>query len=780
MIDVNCFVAKNITKFNNDDFCKRSFCYSLYSIFFKIKPKEKVSFFFCDAKEKEVFINILSGKDVDYSGFFEYKDKIFFSNSKNNISEIIDFNDVNYFLSQQLQFKSLSFFQNKNLFKVFFDKNNHLVKKHNDNINFYKNLFLYNFKKNELESNRTLYNQIEEVLKSINIHIDKIKTEDSYASKLNLFDDIYYIYESYLKNRISLLYFRNQKLIQYFLKKIENNKKNNKNSSFYLKKSNFFKLWNDFLDVSKFRWSDYLKKVKIAKNIKHKNLIKLKTKQNEFILFQQKYKKHLLISNLSDRQKFKYAYKYSVNKFCTQFIKKNIESFYYLDNEQMEQLISEIRLQSSLLLVDIDFFQKDNNLKFNFLRKHFTEIQRKLNANFKIDVNYYQTFSENNYKNIFIKETKYKTKTFRFKEKTNSIANQKLTEIEKQNFHDELKWLETNFISLLNEELNKLNNDVKIQLEQHNYLKKEFQQKVTELLSLFDEIIKEIKFKKQDSLLNQHKNLLKHTNFFDYLNNSYLKMHKNLQNDFKQMNVFLNKKIKLIQRKKYLLFLYKYHIYEISNLCDLDFFDLYKNVAELPNFKKVLLLIIKFLLSDKPVSVININFNLFSNEEKQNFLNIYKNIVDSTSKFWIQLSDNFKDLKMQSDWLNVIKNAKNIEFGKINELSTQPFYDYTCQLLNHSNIKNICKHMLVESENITYKNDFYKLDNNHYIYGDLKEIYNKVKKIPHKSSLTFMPFKIEEFKSNVSFITENSRNKKTKKIDDFTNQQESIIIDVTV
>ena len=782
------FIGHNLAKFNTF-WHKNESAVLMYNLSFKSKQNSHTVFVFPkESLTKKAMINIFKGKDQNYSGFFEYNNQIYFPNSKNNINKIISLIDLEDFYSHK--------YQNKNLF---FRIQSRLSKKINNNnfINFAKDFYLnfednknqalFDIKKIDLENNRNVNNEMEKMieiidnsLNKLNLKINKLRSIKTQKESLELIKAFYLKYQTYLDRRVQLLYHKNDSIIQY-LSKVSRSS-NYVNDLDLTNKINTLNKEINFKKIS-VKEENKLNLERISNQlneVKNKNLIILRIKQNDFKFFVKKNKFYIDDASKNSINTTKHLYKLCTNLFFINFIKKHSKKILYLNNEQIESLINEIDAQYNLVLFEVNSFIKNykniNNKK---------AMEQWISTIFKLDINYFISLSASNYNQI---NESHKTTI------NDGAANLDLTsenklfwnnniewkKIQFQNLQDEYNWVKSNNMFSLNKKIVQLNLEAHKNVSIYKNLKIKIDQKLTEFIRIRNYIIERLSDPNDQSDWNDtHK-------FFNLINQEYFSIFNFLKNRSSEIENFLKNHSTELRRIDYKSFLIQSKIFNLVNLCGLDGTILDKSLNQLSNLELAKFFLAESILSDKPIIVANNLLHYLSSDERDIFINLYKKIQKIFPRIWIHLVNFYPEISMlNNSYVNVMKDGLNIEFGNIEDVIKNPFYQISADLLTGNeagkNDKSESKHDYLihfNNDNKNFLYDYYKLNNNHCVYASIEEIYQKTQKIPATCKWTFNPLKIEEFKNHLmQQASYKDQSKNVDKILEFQ-EQEGIIIDV--
>lgn len=779
----NSFIGNDITKFNNL-YNKKNIFPIISKVFFKVKENETVSFVFDDIREQNSLLNIFKGDDLKFSGFFEYKNEIFFSKSKKNITDIIDVVDGDYFTQQKQKTKTISLLENHQLYNSFVKSNIKLINKHNIFVELHKNDIMYFSQKIILDTLKEINDISTHLMNNLNDLCEKISF-DITEHHFNINDETSTLlnktinkYEEYLNHKSKLLYNRNKKLVNFFLYGADNEK-----TKYFLSLENKLKELHKEIHSFKKKKNknrkilDFISKIENIKTNKNVTLSKLNVKKHEFNFYRKKYKNYSIKSN-NFKTRMLYLYKYYVNSFFFNFIKQNSRYIAFLNENQMKNFMSELNIQYSLIIFEFDTFLNSFEDKKN--KKDL--IKNKIRSIFALDIHSYRTMSKQNYEELTRTDQTNVLITNQENDlyKTNNLTNKKdLKKMEYREMYDEYQWIKSNSILIMNQEILKIKDEIKKEEEQYFFLKREINNKINILFKTKQKILKHHNHEENLKIDENNNSNKENLNNNQKIHHKYEKLCLSLEDDLDEIVYFLRNKIKKTEEKKYKIILYKYHLYKIAVLCEFDIFNLTMSYNEISNLNKAKFCLMKAIVSKKQILVFNNLLKLLSRIEKQEFIKVYKKVVEKTKRHWIQLTSNFSDIKNISNWVNIIKYSKNIEFGKIEEIKNKPIYDHTSQIVNNESLldRKVNPIIKLDVNLIKYKYDFYKVGPNHYVYANINEIYEWTKKVPNKCFFTNIPFEIEDLKNRIN--AKKIINKKIKPENNYKEKEESVIIDVT-
>ena len=782
------FIGHNLAKFNTF-WHKNESAVLIYNLSFKSKQNSHTVFVFPkESLTKRAMINIFKGKDQNYSGFFEYNNQIYFPNSKNNINKIISLIDLEDFYNHK--------YQNKNLF---FWIQNRLWKKINNNsfINFTKDFYLnfednknqalFDIKKIDLDNNRNVNNEMEKMieiiddfLNKLNLKINKLRSIKTQKESLDLIKAFYAKYQAYLDKRVQILYQKNDAIIQY-LSKVSRSS-NYVNDLDLTSKINTLNKEINFKKISvKEQNQINLERISNELNeVKNKNLMILKIKQNDFKFFVKKNKFYIDDTSKNNLNATKHLYKLCTNLFFINFIKKHSKKILYLNNEQIESLINEIDAQYNLVLFEVNSFIKNSK---NINNKKAME--QWISTIFKLDINYFTSLSASNYNQI---NESHKKTTDEEMDNLDLTTENKLfwnnniewKKIQFQNLQDEYNWIKSNNMFSLNKKIVQLNLEAHKNVSIYKNLKIKIDQKLTDFIRIRNYIIERLSDQNdQNDWKVAHK-------FFNSINQEYFTIFNFLKKRSFEIENFLKNHSAELRRTDYKSFLIQSKIFNLINLCGLDGSVLDKSLNQLSNLELAKLFLAESMLSEKPIIVANNLFHYLGSEERDIFINLYKKIQKIFPRIWVHLVNSYPEISMlNNSYVNIMKDGLNIEFGNIEDVIKNPFYQITADLLTGNEVDKIEQpqskydyliHFNNGNKNFLY--DYYKLNNNHCVYASLEEIYQKNQKIPTTCKWTFNPLKIEEFKNHLmQQVSHKDQHNSIDKILEFQ-EQEGIIIDV--
>lgn len=772
------FIGHNLAKFNTF-WQKNGSAVLIYNLSFKATKNNPTAFVFSeDSLTKKAMINIFKGNDQNYSGFFEYENKIYFSKSKELINDIIALIDMEDFYRRNMQSKNIQFFkQNKFLRKI----ENNLInfnKNFGQNFDENKNQSLFDLKKIDLETSQKVNNEItkmieilDDVLAKLKFKNSKLKSVTHQKEALELIRNFYHRYETYLTKRIELLYQKNNQIIHYLSKE---NKVNDVINLDLTAKINSLSKEINFKKISAKEQNklNFQQLQEDLNQIKNKNLMILKIKQNDFKFFVKKHKFHIDSNDKNNNiNTTKHLYKLNTNLFFINFIKKYSRKILYLNSEQMNTFIDEINGQYNLALFEVNTFIKNSKNINN--RK---AMEQWISSIFKLDINYFVTSSAANYKQI-VDQLKTEDEDELISEnKLNWDNNLEWKKVQYQNLCDEYNWIQNNSVVALNKKIVQLNLEAHKNISDYKNLRVQIDQKLSEFIKLRNYVI--------DHLSDQNDQLqwTKDHSIFKVINEEYLTTFNLLKSDSIQIEAYLKDHSDLLRENDYKLFLIEQKVYNLLHFCGLDDEIVEKTFSQLTNLEIAKLFLVEAVLSNKPIIVVNNFLHYLSPEQHQIFISLYKKIEKLFPRIWIHLADSFAEIAPITSYVNIMKEGVNIEFGNVHDIYPNPFYQLSSDLLNpQKEAKDYPYQPLIfDSTNKKFFYDYYKLNDDHCVYASIVEIYQQRKQIPIACKWTLNPLKIEEFKNHLmQQVNPVAHNKEfiTAKILEFQ-EQERIIIDV--
>ena len=361
-----------------------------------------------------------------------------------------------------------------------------------------------------------------------------------------------------------------------------------------------------------------------------------------------------------------------------------------------------------------------------------------------------------------------------------SILKTKEIEIEKiklRNLYDERDWKNITEINKINYKINKINEESRGIFAEYSKLNNEIYRRLNSFFKIKNHLITAIKNYSEHHQIDDSyflKLTSKSKNIYNEIKEENKKINSfilNSKNDFMNLNLISKRLIK------------KYLIYGLASKINVDFFDLEEKPKHTSSFLKSKLILLKALLDNKPIVVIS---NPFSNIEKATELEkietIYKNAFRTYDKSWILIENHVEKIQNIVDDVYIFQESKMIEYGNIKKITSKPFYKTTSDLLNLK--KESTLELDVDQEAMQFdmfnKFDNYEVDDEHYVYGDLNQIYNKNNIVPKKFYWTNNSAWLDEFINNFNFKHEINENE-TLEINlnqQKTKPQETIIIDV--
>ena len=776
------FIGHNLTKYHGLRLTNDS-APLLANISFKIKNNETMAFIFeTNALEKQALARILQGKDRHHSGFLEFNSQIYFAKSKQNPRQIISFNDLEEFYQKGLGLETFGFLKEIHFFRNQIDKMEQLLKRTTITNHMKKNLFLFEAKKIDLETNKKINQEmilitgvIDGYLKKLKPRVKELMEPDEIQEALKIIGDFYQEYQEYLAKRLNLIYNKNEKLLLYWVNELKNGDVV-PNVTLETKIKNLHEEISQASGANTKRKNNFnLQKIKLELDqIRHKNLMLLRIKQNEFKFFYKRYKAYKNnYQNDPHEQinKTKSLYKAKTNLFFIDFLNKNAKKIFYLNHEQMNNFINEINAQHALLLFESNVFVKNSR---NLNNKK--AINQWLINIFKLDLDHFAALSTTNYNEI---KQQYQDDEQDTGEKNHFDWNNNLEwkKVQFQNLKDEFNWLKKHNVIAMNKRIVHLNFEAKKIIEQYQELKKTIERRLTLLMKIRNHLLALANETKTD-----YSQWEKQNTFFKAVNEECLQIACLLQTNTARIEFFFKNKINENKTAIFKKILRKYQIYNLIALAGIDLVQIKNRQQALSNLEVAKLFLVQALLSKKPVLIFNNLLQYLKPEEHQLFISLYKNIAKNFVKIWIHFCNSYKEIAGLTNSINIIKDAVNLEFGKVQQINKNPFYRFSATLLNQENQQNfLFEPIAFDHDKKKYLYDYYRLNDHHYVYAAAEEIYQQIKQLPTVCEWTLNPLKIDELKNKLMQEIEQQQNQEIEisQENDFEETElEGIIIDV--
>lgn len=713
----NILIAQKIGKINEQRINKKHFTW-ISDISFNVKEKETISFIFTSSNEKKAFISIFLHNKSNFLGYFEYKDKIYYSESKEKLSSISSYNDMQ--VLNQFSSNAINFLFNEDMIKEQIKEYELLLNEEFKLSTFLKNNVLVQSKKIEIEYFSKINQEIQNVLESF-VSINKNTILNQEKNDKNIFNIKLCLnsYNQYLKKRIEFLYKRNSKIINLYIQYF--NGDTNKNQIIINNKIN--KLTDEIEELSKkinyskkqelVSWKDEFKNQ--IKELKLKNIDYLNFLNQEFKYLSIKYK-YRQKKSISKDLKISNYFNYIISDFYKNEIKKIKKNILYLSNEDIKDFLNVIQKTHNDGILEAPLLPKKMNKKY----KTKKIILKWIKSEFDLIKKTYSSKSKQNLIQIkanliskFESDMKTKEKNFSYTSNIQLLINQK--KYEKQKYIDEYVWNNTSVNIGISSEMMDLNNEAFEQIEIYKKLKTKLSSSLKTILSIFNSI-------NEKSMRKNLSNKLSKLNFnreIDNIENIYLyfKNDINLIDDLiKGNNIEEN-------QQKFLNILIKYKTFNLALKNKLTILELFKEVKQLNELEKSKILLTKSLLHNKNINIFNNLTDNLSENDLKIFEEIYTQWVDSQNSIWIQISNKINSIQSITNQLYVIYNTKSVEFGVIEKIISNPKHWYTKKILGIKSKKN----EKIPKYNVFEEFDFYKVEDHHFIFTKLEDYWDEYK-----------------------------------------------------
>lgn len=778
------FIGHNLAKFNPLEFSTNS-TILVYNLSFYAIKNQVTGFLFEDrAPTKRALINILKGKDQTYSGFFEYDNQIYFPKSRTTLQSIVALADLENFKTRKMSVsRTFGFLKTHKIYDQKYDLGT--WKRFHANPHIDKNQLLLDAKKLDFDYNKKINNEMtkmvaatDDYLRRFKALVKRLRHPDDQQLALTLMTDFSTRYETYLSKRVELLYFKNNRLIQYLVTKSTQKGDPNalnlsgKMQSLYqeIRASSMPKKSTNSPLVSR---SDWEKSKSELQETRNKNWMILKIKQNDFRFFMRKHKfEYQQSADVVTASK--HLYHYLVNRFFIDFIKKNLTRVLYLNDAQMDAFINEMNGQNNLLLFEVNTFIKSAK---NLNSKKATN--QWITSIFKLDMAHFATLSSSNYKmateppapvSLASEPAPEAKADFDW---NNNLAWKK---VQYQNLRDEYNWLKSNNVLALNKKLVELNLEAQTISNCHQELKQLLNQKLTALAAVRHQVLTKL----EAEALRRQWRMIEES--FKSINQEYLQIFRALKEDAVALEVFLKRYFRRLRPRDAQTFLTKYKTTSLMHLCGLQLTPATEAALGHSNLELAKLFLVEALLDDKPIVVFNNLFRYLNSDEHELFLVLFKRIQKLFARIWIHFANSYQEIAAIATTVNIIKDGLNIECGKVEALKPQPFYALTAALLHYlpaTTVPTTPAPVLEFSQrNKSYLYDHYNLGNGHCIYGSVEEIYQLRQQLPQSCHWTLNPLKIEEFKNRLAQQHSDQLEPTTSSVLEQVSDQEELIIDV--
>ena len=775
----------NLTINNEDNKADNDFLLS--DINFSLNEGQTLSMYFNKKEEQESFLDIFNGNRKFY-GFFNlnncicnYQNKFLNKNATLFKSNIFEHSDESKSIFQIIE-PVIQKNQSKKISKKIYSNNK--LDKH---LKIYK---ILNFKKIDYS-----------YLKSVNIilnkainNIDELITKFKNSNFQPIYDEFAKMHFDYLQTRVKMLidkhiaaidlYFENYKEYFFFRNNEELNNKINEAFKLFenLKKIygpssiNFLIKIKNEIERSYFVTQDYKeKRFTITKHIDNRKIFN-KSIVDSFILNLQNkrqiYEKRLKVIVKGTQNYQKFAKRKDVCDEFIRILKAEKNNFEYLSQKESLDFFNDLNMQYKLFLNDKDFsngITSENILqanKNNWLRLIKSEIQSILKK--YIDVSSETKVNIETLESEIKDENKYDE--FASFKKNNKI---KKLEINLKDILDEINWEKKRIFLNLKEKLNIIMPKIFEEAKKYRLLKKIYNKKV----SIFLDKKKQIAEKNKKYDLKEEKSYTK--KIFNYE-----KIYNFLSPDIAIIDKMFVKNV-LVKKNVYsfeINSISKYLFLKEANLMKINIFELFKKQKRVSEVLKKKILLILSAIDDKKLIVLDEFMSNIESDDYDELKKSYLNITRTTNKFWILTCSNLKKYKDVSTEISIIDNSKQIEYGIANVICKKPLYDVTFKALNKKPIsnRNTPKFFgsIIDFDN---NNDYYVLDNERIVFGNIEQIYEWSKLIPKESILTISKEQIENFQNKLTFEKirlDNMKKKKTSKSIQTFRSKEILIVDV--
>lgn len=300
--------------------------------------------------------------------------------------------------------------------------------------------------------------------------------------------------------------------------------------------------------------------------------------------------------------------------------------------------------------------------------------------------------------------------------------------IEAKNLLDEINWEKKKLTLNLNKksiELRKETNDIKKKYEE---LKNQYNHQIKKFLDRKKTLVND------QVNLNEEENKTLSENFFKTEVAKYETIYNFVSSDQKTFKNMLSKN----SSTNGLLTLVKYRILYVAKKIDLSIFDLLKRVKNLDIFEKKSILLLIASFDKKDLIVLN-NFysDIETGENIKKLSKTFNRIKKRSKKTWFLVEEFIYKALNSLDYISIIDSSKVVEFGTVKEMCSNPIYDITMVAVNKTptgergittNFKKIFDFDL--------KHDDYKINDNHFVFGEADNIYNWTNKIPQMTPMT--------------------------------------------
>lgn len=769
-IKTNTLIAQRIGKINDQRLNKKHFTW-ISDIYFNAKEKETISFIFASSNEKKAFINIFTNNKSNFLGYFEYKDKIYYSTSKEKLSSIVSYNDLQT-LNQNFS-NAMNFLYNEEMVKNQSNEYKLLINEGFKLSTFLKNNILVQSKKIEIEYFTKINQEIRNILenfKNISKHNNSLNKKTNIK---NIFDFRLYLnsYKHYLKKRVEFLYKRNSNIINLFLQHFEGDV--NKNQITINNKINqLTKEIEELQNKINYSSTNSLSKNKIFKKelyeLKIKNMEYLKFLNQEFKYFSIKYKYRQKKSIKKDLKISNY-FNYIISNFYRKKIHKIQKNILYLFNDDIKEFLNAVQKAHSDAITEAPLLPKKLNKRFKAKRIILKWIKNDLDL---IKKTYISKSNQNviQLKNNLI--SNYELEQKKQEEFLNSTSNIQLIinqkNYERQRYIDEYIWNNTNVNIGISSEMSYLNEEALEQIEIYKELKKKLSNSLQKIMLIFDKASMNEKSLRKNSLANK----LTKQDFIkkiEKIENNY----SHFKNDMSIIDELINGKTKEESKQKFINLFFKYKVFNLALKNKLTIMDLFKNIDELDELQKSKILLTKCLLENKEINIFSELIDNLTSSEVKIFKEIYEYWTKTQNNIWIHLSNKINSIKVLSNKLYIIYNTKSVEFGKSKKIVENPKHWYTKKILGAKSKKNVS----IPKNNVFEEFDFYQVEEGHYLFVKLEDYWEEYKQYLDATIWTNKIQKLELF--NISKKQKVASKKyNSSKIELNVEDIESVIIDV--
>ena len=750
---------------------------------FSLKKGETLSIYCKEDEEKQALLSILSNENKKYTGFFNCDGNICNFDNKNCL-KFFEFQDWSNFENFDQNKRIIELIE-KNIFK----SNNidilEEIKINNKLDKHLKMLKIYKYKRIELAYLKAINIIITNAIINLKRIIEQQKkpkiTQEELIKNYNIF---IHNHIKYLRDRINILIDKNIMIVRVYLKKYNNKKiiERNHGLSNKVKKISKKIIELNFVDYQLNKMinqitSSFLDDLDNSE-LKNMNFVNENIEIINSLLFKFSETYKMYENQLKTLKVNSYEYKRILIKknYYLKFwklIKKESKNLIHLSQNQMLEFVQELLLsyknillknEKILNLEDIKNIKKINAYLDGFINEQLSSIFEKYKKNSRDEkIN-----------------KKRKTKQLRKTKNEEQIFNVENIKIELQDILDEIDWEKKSAFYDLNEKINEISSSINSIFQKYKEQKILYNSLLNDFLIQKNSRIKKFKKISEDNLSK-----LKDANFaneslkFETIYKFVSYDNKNLEKLFsKNIDIKLNANSKFLE----VFSITRYLILKKCKKINLNIFDLLSRISKVDLVTKKTILLLISLFSNKKIFVFYNLFSELNKEELFTFKKIYNDVTKNSQKGWIIFEDSLDKVLDISTKTSIIDKSKQIEYGATSVLFNNPIYNTTNEAFgfdknNYKTTPNIFNNIIDFNEGY----DDYKIEDNHYAYGNIDFLYQWTKIVPSNTKNTISNEIIENFKNQIQFKKiVKSKNISKEKLTNYSSfeNREFLIIDV--